>query len=739
MYDFINIFVTKNTEHIGINFKELFKYLHLSSKLYRINIKNDFIQTSPKNTCILIIYEDKILLNKLKIVNTSCVYYYLIEKTNNTVLFNHSKNIITNEEEQQKIFTYCPLPKLNDDKTNNIKNLKILSLFSKLFKKNINFDIIYHYALWYEYHNLNQLMKNIQKTKEKHRYICFQNIHLINHIEIEEFGFDKSKETVLIEFRNFPHVEFLLKNTIIKMPNDWNHTVVCGINNFKLIQNIATKICKNTQSKIKIIKLPIENLSRDTYCDLLTSEKFWNYFQGEHILLYQEDSILFHGNIDPFLKYDYIGAPWFKKQDDNSHHVGNGGFSLRTKSAMINVIKQNKPLTLGNSTKNYMKTSKLNCIPEDVYFSKSLIDFKLGKVSLYDEAMKFSQETIIGNNPLGGHAYWLAEPNKKIYNNYYLHDSDYYLTVTHRGGWKEIINNLINCRIISNNDINNSILLLDVVSKFFIWENRKHVIQKDWVGIIHIVPNTPDYLKNIKIENLMNNDYFKQSLKYCKGIIVLSKYLYNYLKKHISNVKIKYIKHPTVINTVKKFDINIFTQNVLNNTSKVIQLGSQLRFLTSIYKLKTNYSKLWLPGRTDNNLLMYWLRKECDYYNISLTLEEKESVTIFYTKNYEEYDNMILNNIIIIHLINASANNAIIELLTLHIPFFVNKLEAVVEYIGEDYPMYFTTLTEVENIINNKKLLIQKMKEGTDYLKNRKKQDISISHFNSEMLKFINE
>ena len=90
-------------------------------------------------------------------------------------------------------------------------------------------------------------------------------------------------------------------------------------------------------------------------------------------------------------------------------------------------------------------------------------------------------------------------------------------------------------------------------------------------------------------------------------------------------------------------------------------------------------------------------------------------------------------------MINASANNAIIELLTLHIPFFVNKLEAVVEYIGEDYPMYFTTLTEVENIINNKKLLIQKMKEGNEYLKNRKKQDISLSHFNSEMLKFINE
>jgi hypothetical protein len=739
MYDNINIFVTKNTEYIGSILNDLFKYLHLSSKIYKINIHETLINSIPDNTCILIIYEDKFLVNELKIINTSCIYYYLLEKTADPFLLNHSNNILTNWKEQASIFTYCPLPKLNDKKTDNIQNIKILGLFSKLLKKNINFDILYQYALNYDYNNMILLLENIQKTKDKHRYICFQNIHLIDHIEIEEFGFDKSKESVLIEFRNFPHLEFLLKNTIIKMPNDWNHTIVCGSNNVELMKNISSKICKNTPSKINIIMLPIENLTRDAYCELLTSEHFWNYFQGEHILLYQEDSILFHGNIDPFLKYDYIGAPWFKKQDDNSHHVGNGGFSLRSKSAMINVIKCNKPLIIGNSTKNYMKTSNLKCIPEDVYFSKSLIDFKLGNVASYDEALQFSQETIIGKNPLGGHAYWLVEPNKKIYNQYCLHDSQYYLTVSHRGGWKEIINNLIQSTIISNNNINHGILLLDVVSKFFLWDDRKHVIQKDWVGIIHIVPNTPDYLKNIKIENLLNNYYFKQSLKYCKGIIVLSKYLQYYLEKQISNVKIGFIKHPSVINTKDKFDIDVFSQNILNKKSKVIQLGSQLRFLTSIYKLKTMYPKIWLPGRTDNQLLMFWLRKECEHYHISLTLEEKKSVTIFYTENYEDYDNMILNNIIVIHLINASANNAIIELLSLHIPFFVNKLAAVVEYIGEDYPLYFTKLEEVEEIINDTDLLLKKMKEGTDYLKNRKKPDISLSHFNSEMLKFINE
>ena len=72
-----------------------------------------------------------------------------------------------------------------------------------------------------------------------------------------------------------------------------------------------------------------------------------------------------------------------------------------------------------------------------------------------------------------------------------------------------------------------------------------------------------------------------------------------------------------------------------------------------------------------------------------------------------EYDGLLNNNIIIIHLINASANNAILELISMNIPFFVNRLPAVEEYIGKDYPLYFNSIKEIEDIIYNKDLLIR--------------------------------
>ena len=678
MYKSCEIYVSSKYRHLAVNLKETLKYIHLSSSIFQkiINEKN----IENKKNCVFFLLYSLNDLEKVKIKYKPYIIYIFNDIITNHIINANKINMDTTVSfiKENATSNICSLLLENDNKKRNIHNFKLLIILTKLLNIKINFNKIYNYAIQYKHNNIKNLLTLLKENnKEKHRYVCFYNLDLISNIEIFEFGKNKSKESVLIEFRIFPHLEFLIRNTIIKLGKQWNHTVVCGETNFNFIQNICHKICKNVTSKIKIVKLNYRNINRDEYCSILRTVDFWNNFNGEYILLYQEDSFLFHGNIQPFLKYDYIGAPWFKKQDDNSNHVGNGGFSLRRKTAMIRVIKENKSITIGNYTRKYMKTTKLNCVPEDVYFSKCLIDYNLGLVADYDTALKFSQETIKGNNPLGGHSFWLAEPNKKIYNSYELYDSYYYSTVTHRGGWREIIKTLIKKEIINYDKVNNSILLLDNVEKIFLWQQKEIILKQKWVGIIHIVPNTPDYLKNIQIESLLKNNYFNSSLKSCVGLIVLSEYLKKYLLLHIKNINIKVIKHPCFLNSNMTFDINSLKQKIANNSVKLIQLGSQLRFFSTIFKIKTNYNKLWLPGRKDTNLLYTWLNSECITYNIELSNEEKNTVNIYYTNNYLEYDGLLNNNIIIIHLINASANNAILELISMNIPFFVNRLPAV--------------------------------------------------------------
>lgn len=65
-----------------------------------------------------------------------------------------------------------------------------------------------------------------------------------------------------------------------------------------------------------------------------------NYIETDHVLVVQYDGMAvnkLNWNND-FLKYDYIGAPWYWH---NSNQVGNGGFSLRSKK-LIDLVAQDK-------------------------------------------------------------------------------------------------------------------------------------------------------------------------------------------------------------------------------------------------------------------------------------------------------------------------------------------------------------------------------------------------------------
>lgn len=244
--------------------------------------------------------------------------------------------------------------------------------------------------------------------KKKFRELCIDYLPYIRQIPIKDEKIEKNNkyETVLIEFRYFDHLEFLLRNIVIQL-HSWNHTFVCGKNNYDQV----FLMCQNISKNIRVIMLPIENLTTSLYSLLLMQISFWDLFHGEKLLIYQEDSLLFHNKIEPFLNYDYIGAPWSKEQDDNIYHVGNGGFSLRSREKMKQVLLNYSPNNIkpGKSTLNFMNKTKSSIIPEDVFFSKILIDNNLGNVATYEIAKEFSQESIFSQNPLGGHNFFLAE------------------------------------------------------------------------------------------------------------------------------------------------------------------------------------------------------------------------------------------------------------------------------------------------------------------------------------------
>ena len=123
------------------------------------------------------------------------------------------------------------------------------------------------------------------------------------------------------------------------------------------------------------------------------------------------------------------------------------------------------------------------------------------------------------------------------------------------------------------------------------------------------------------------------------------------------------------------------------------------------------------------------LLKEYTKIKKKISANYKELFT--YLKNLDEYDKLLENNIVFIDLYNSSANNTILECIIRNTPIIVNKLEAVVEYLGEDYPMYFNDLSEIPELLN-------KIQDAHDYLKVMDKSEFTMNYFYKKLLTSIN-
>lgn len=137
-----------------------------------------------------------------------------------------------------------------------------------------------------------------------------------------------------------------------------------------------------------------DDFSIEDYNQLLCSFDFWNT-KPEHVLIFQHDSFMLRSGLEAFMQYDYVGAPWERVNLDALpilYNIGNGGFSLRKRDKMIEIIRA-APDREG--------------MPEDVYFGKGFLKVSRHLPKL-KEQMKFSVEQIFYPKPVAVHAPWLA-------------------------------------------------------------------------------------------------------------------------------------------------------------------------------------------------------------------------------------------------------------------------------------------------------------------------------------------
>jgi hypothetical protein len=270
----------------------------------------------------------------------------------------------------------------------------------------------------------------------------------------------------------------------------------------------------------------------------------------------------------------------------------------------------------------------------------------------------------------------------------------------HRSGWKFAIDGLV-----ENFHRPNGVKL---ISHFETNVATDSPILCPWIGFLHNTPEHPECMSSygkfdLSLSKISKSEIWKQSKDYCKGLFTLS----NYCKKWVENnmfSKVCFIFHPTE-DCKQKFNLN----HIESNNSKIISIGHWMRRLESFSSINCKYEKIMLTGPFHDKIII------------------QNDKSIIYKKfvTNEIYDNLLSKNLVFVDLYDSSANNVVIECIVRNTPIIINKIPGTVEYLGENYPLFFENISEASEKISNKNLI----KEAYQYLFSMNKDFLKIENF----------
>lgn len=251
----------------------------------------------------------------------------------------------------------------------------------------IVFLFLKHPTISFEYSNTKQSMNIIPSIISRAKY---ENI------------------AVLVEFRSIDRLVSVVMNILHHLPSSWPIQIFHGKSNFQFLKNSSA--LNPLISSGRIFLTEFEREINDNFIEntnkLLTNISFWKQVQGNRVLFFQIDSIMCSNSphrITDYLHYDYIGAPWDIESCCGLRNVpvGNGGFSLRNRTKIIQLLQ----IIQWNEEKN--------SLPEDVWYAMNLRRYLNASIAPVEIAKTFSVESIYYPRPMAVHKLLLSYRHRR--------------------------------------------------------------------------------------------------------------------------------------------------------------------------------------------------------------------------------------------------------------------------------------------------------------------------------------
>lgn len=245
-----------------------------------------------------------------------------------------------------------------------------------------------------------------------------------------------------------------------------------------------------------------------------------------------------------------------------------------------------------------------------------------------------------------------------------------------------------------------------------------------------IIPYTKPWIGFIHNELIIQKQSFLDSLPFCKCLIVFDKFLQYDLDTKLTKLKTK-TKVPLVTMT-HPTDTNIipFTwSGFLSNKKRAI---IQVHPGYSIYKIvlpKTSIiTRKCILGKNGTEMTLPEIPENLPTDMYSVLLENQKSVEMLQEMPNHQYDLLLSEGVVFLDTNCYKQGydiSTVIECIVRNTPIIVNKKDTILEYLGEDYPLYYTDFYEASKLLDD----TDKIKQAYLYLLQLDKNEYNVNIF----------
>jgi len=237
------------------------------------------------------------------------------------------------------------------------------------------------------------------------------------------------------------------------------------------------------------------------------------------------------------------------------------------------------------------------------------------------------------------------------------------------------------------------ILLDDFIEQNWCYRHRPLSRNTPWVGIFHHPPFPPEFSNRREwLHRVFKTDLWKESQSQLKLAIALTEYLGNWLREQLP-CPVHVLKHPC-----EQPATGWLPEQWHRNSSKqIVSMGWHLRntqILQQIPPINGVAKRRLLSTKThvkqwDKQVSSLWSGRRRHWGDV---------IESGYIPKLE-LDEMLRANVFAMEVFDASANNVLLDCIAFRTPIFVNRHPAMVEHLGEDYPLYFDHPEQIPDLM----------------------------------------